>query len=86
MSLVELHDVVKRYGANTVLERVSLSVEAGEIIAEGVPDHVRHDPAVISSYLGTDERAIERSDEVRLRAPVTPDGIAPDVVPEAFRT
>ena len=33
MSLVELHDVVKRYGANTVLERVSLSVEAGEIIA-----------------------------------------------------
>ena len=33
MSLVELHDVVKRYGANTVLERVSLSVEAGDIIA-----------------------------------------------------
>jgi len=33
VSLVELHDVVKRYGANTVLERVSLSVEAGEIIA-----------------------------------------------------
>jgi len=33
VSLVELHDVVKRYGANTVLERVSLSVEAGDIIA-----------------------------------------------------
>lgn len=33
MSLVELHDVVKRYGTHTVLERVSLSVEAGEIIA-----------------------------------------------------
>ena len=33
MSLVELHSVVKRFGANTVLDRVSLSVEAGEIIA-----------------------------------------------------
>ena len=33
MSLVELHNVVKRFGANTVLDRVSLSVEAGEIIA-----------------------------------------------------
>ena len=33
MSLVELHNVVKRFGANTVLDRVSLSVGAGEIIA-----------------------------------------------------
>ncbi len=33
MSLVELHNVVKRFGAHTVLDRVSLSVEAGEIIA-----------------------------------------------------
>ncbi|HJS32974.1 MAG TPA: amino acid ABC transporter ATP-binding protein [Alphaproteobacteria bacterium] len=33
MSLVELHDVVKRYGANTVLQRISLTVERGEIIA-----------------------------------------------------
>ena len=33
MSLVELHNVVKRFGANTVLDRVSLTVEAGEIIA-----------------------------------------------------
>ena len=33
MSLVELHNVVKRFGTNTVLDRVSLSVEAGEIIA-----------------------------------------------------
>jgi ABC-type branched-subunit amino acid transport system ATPase component len=61
-------------------------LEAGEIIAEGVPDHVRHDPAVVSSYLGTDERAIERSDGVRLRAPVTADGAAPAVVPEAFKS
>ena len=33
MSLVELKDVVKRYGQNTVLDGVSLSVEKGEIIA-----------------------------------------------------
>ena len=33
MSLVELHDVVKRFGANTVLDRVSLTVQPGEIIA-----------------------------------------------------
>jgi polar amino acid transport system ATP-binding protein len=33
VSLVELHDVVKRFGANTVLDRVSLTVKTGEIIA-----------------------------------------------------
>ena len=33
MSLVELHDVVKRFGTNTVLDRVSLTVQPGEIIA-----------------------------------------------------
>ena len=33
MSLVELKDVVKRYGDNTVLNGVSLTVEKGEIIA-----------------------------------------------------
>ncbi|MDH3707655.1 MAG: ABC transporter ATP-binding protein, partial [Acidimicrobiia bacterium] len=37
-------------------------LEAGQVIAEGDPDSVRNDPAVIASYLGTDERAIERSD------------------------
>jgi polar amino acid transport system ATP-binding protein len=33
VSLVELHNVVKRFGTNTVLDRVSLTVEPGEIIA-----------------------------------------------------
>jgi polar amino acid transport system ATP-binding protein len=33
VSLVELHNVVKRFGTNTVLDRISLSVEPGEIIA-----------------------------------------------------
>ena len=37
-------------------------MEAGKIIAEGQPEEVRNDPRVIASYLGTDERSIERSD------------------------
>jgi ABC-type branched-subunit amino acid transport system ATPase component/ABC-type branched-subunit amino acid transport system permease subunit len=36
-------------------------LEAGTVIAEGTPSEVRSDPLVISSYLGTDERAIQRS-------------------------
>ncbi len=36
-------------------------LELGLVIAEGEPDEVRNDPAVIASYLGTDERAIARS-------------------------
>jgi ABC-type branched-subunit amino acid transport system ATPase component len=36
-------------------------MEAGQVIAEGAPHDVRNDPAVVASYLGTDERAIQRS-------------------------
>ena len=32
-------------------------LEAGRVISEGSPEVVRHDPAVVASYLGTDERA-----------------------------
>ncbi len=36
-------------------------LEAGRMLCEGTPDEVRNDPKVIASYLGTDERAIQRS-------------------------
>jgi ABC-type branched-subunit amino acid transport system ATPase component/ABC-type branched-subunit amino acid transport system permease subunit len=36
-------------------------LEAGAIIAHGTPDTVRSDPLVVASYLGTDDRAIQRS-------------------------
>jgi ABC-type branched-subunit amino acid transport system ATPase component len=36
-------------------------LEAGSVIAEGAPAEVRENPRVIASYLGTDERAINRS-------------------------
>jgi ABC-type branched-subunit amino acid transport system ATPase component len=39
-------------------------LEAGHVIAEGDPGAVRDDPEVVASYLGTDERAIQRSGAV----------------------
>ncbi|MFN8025797.1 MAG: ATP-binding cassette domain-containing protein, partial [Acidimicrobiia bacterium] len=39
-------------------------LEVGAVIAEGPPEVVRHDPKVVASYLGMDERAIERSGAV----------------------
>jgi ABC-type branched-subunit amino acid transport system ATPase component/ABC-type branched-subunit amino acid transport system permease subunit len=36
-------------------------MEAGQLIAEGHPDEVRNDAAVIASYLGTNVHAVERS-------------------------
>ena len=36
-------------------------LESGQVIAQGAPEQVRNDPLVVASYLGTDERAIQRS-------------------------
>lgn len=38
-------------------------LEAGQVIAEGTPREVRDNPRVVASYLGTDDRAIERSNQ-----------------------
>ena len=43
-------------------------LDLGRVIAEGMPSEVRNNPAVIASYLGTDERAIERSGPVTAHA------------------
>jgi ABC-type branched-subunit amino acid transport system ATPase component/ABC-type branched-subunit amino acid transport system permease subunit len=43
-------------------------LEVGKVIAEGVPYEVRHDPKVVASYLGMDERAIARSGEAAVSA------------------
>lgn len=36
-------------------------LESGQVIAEGEPSEVRNNPLVVASYLGTDDRAIDRS-------------------------
>jgi ABC-type branched-subunit amino acid transport system ATPase component len=37
-------------------------LSAGRVVAEGDPQQVRNDPSVVAAYLGTDDRAILRSD------------------------
>ena len=39
------------------------AMDAGSVIAEGTPDQVRNEPAVIASYLGANAAAISRSDQ-----------------------
>ncbi len=51
-----------------------ICLEAGHVIAEGSPDAVRNDPLVIASYLGSDRRAIDRSD-AKVTSPSASPGI-----------
>jgi ABC-type transporter Mla maintaining outer membrane lipid asymmetry ATPase subunit MlaF len=37
------------------------AMEAGHVIAEGTPAQIRHNPAVVASYLGSENVAITRS-------------------------
>jgi ABC-type branched-subunit amino acid transport system ATPase component/ABC-type branched-subunit amino acid transport system permease subunit len=55
--LIVEHDMPMLMG---LCDRV-YAMEAGKVIAEGTPEEIRADPAVIASYLGTDESAIARS-------------------------
>lgn len=50
-----------------LLSRVAdrlIAMDAGAVIAQGPPDEVRNHPAVVLSYLGTDEAAVARSGDL----------------------
>ncbi len=55
--LIVEHDVPLLLGISDRL----IALDLGEVVVEGRPDDVVHDPAVVHSYLGTSEAAIARS-------------------------
>jgi branched-chain amino acid transport system ATP-binding protein len=55
--LVIEHDVPLLLG---IADRI-IALDLGEVVAQGSPEQVVHDPAVVRSYLGTTEAAIARS-------------------------
>ena len=48
------------FGLRSISDRM-VALELGAVIAEGSPDDVLAHPAVIASYLGTDDATIHRS-------------------------
>lgn len=52
----------------SVSDRV-IALAEGKVIAQGTPDAVKTDPAVIASYLGTDDRSVNRSAAQRFQSP-----------------
>jgi ABC-type branched-subunit amino acid transport system ATPase component len=58
--LVIEHDMPMLMG---LCDRV-YAMDAGLVIADGTPQEIREDPAVIASYLGTDVAAFGRSGQV----------------------
>ena len=53
-------------------------LEVGQVIAEGIPQVVRHDPRVVASYLGVDERAIARSGAAAVAAEAPTTSVVPN--------
>jgi ABC-type branched-subunit amino acid transport system ATPase component len=66
--LIVEHDMPLLMG---VCDRI-YAMELGRVIASGTPEEVRANPAVIASYLGTDEAAITRSGRWRPAPEPTP--------------
>ena len=58
-------------------------MEAGVVIAEGTPHDVRNNAAVVASYLGTDERAIQRSNAPKALEPASLAGVIGHPSPSA---
>jgi ABC-type branched-subunit amino acid transport system ATPase component/ABC-type branched-subunit amino acid transport system permease subunit len=52
----------------SICDRV-YAMSSGAVIAEGSPETVRNDPRVVAAYLGTDERAVQRSLSVAPEVP-----------------
>ena len=51
-----------------------IALDLGQVVATGTPEEVVNDPAVVASYLGVTEAAIERSGaQGALLVPPSPD-------------